>query len=350
MASIQNKTDVECEYCKCRFTLTKNLKFHQNTVRSCLEIQKALGKHVELKEYDCPYSNCNKKLTSKLALKYHIEHCKVNLKQKQLIGAVLTEEVEQLKKQLDETNRVVQALKQNAAQPSPVQQINTDNSTTTTTTTTNSHNTTNNHITINQWMTEERIVEIFRKNFAIQDMEPSALAKFTMKNLVNGTDKPMYLCTDQSRQRMVYYDASGNEQVDKDCALLIDKLLQGKKTVKNIIEDEITGYSPEEIAQLNVKPMYQEFKNLYDSRSFKLELSKGLPNTPETAKHPVDKPRPTDYDSDEPEWDINERLERERQERERVAEAKKKQVEVHVPNPKYIIPIPIVRSIPVKYD
>ena len=196
---------------------------------------------------------------------------------------------------------------------------------------------------MNQWMTEERIVEIFRKNFAIQDLEPAALAKFTMKNLVNGTDKPLYLCTDQSRQRMVYFDSSGNEQVDKDCAMLIDKVLHSKKTVKNLIEDEITGYTPEEIAQLNVKPMYQEFKNLHDSRTFKLELSKGLPNTPELT---VDKPRPSDYDSDEPEWDINERLERERMQREVQQETLQKKVEVHVPNPKYIIPIPVVRIIP----
>ena len=131
---ISSENTLECQFCKSAFSKASNLRKHQTTVRSCLAIQESLGRTVQIKEFKCPYENCGKKLVSKTAWDYHVLHCKINLQRKQQIGDVLSEEVQLLKQQLNETNRKLQTLQ--TIVPAPVQHINTDNSTTTTT---NSH-------------------------------------------------------------------------------------------------------------------------------------------------------------------------------------------------------------------
>ena len=342
LANVINEIQYECEYCHRTFHQKKSVKLHQRTVRSCIELQEQSGKEVHRKFYECTYESCSQTFTSITSLKYHVEKCK-NKGTPIKTPKELQEELRLLREKLQHVESLV-------SNPAPSTNIGTQQIDNSNSHNTNSHNTTNN-ITIHQWMTEERIRQIFKEQlFALTDLEGSALAKFTMKNLVNGQDKPMYLCTDQSRQRMVFFDNSGNEVVDKDCSVLIDKVLQSKEYVKELINDDIVDKTPEEIAQL--KPLYNGFKNLHENRSFKLELSKGLPNTPLTAmEEQANKRHHTAYDDDEPDWDINERRARERQlkeEAEKAAEeARKKANEPkHVPDPARIIKIPIIRYLP----
>lgn len=278
----------ECEHCHKIFARHANMVLHKRTVKKCIDLQIEQGITPQIKDFNCP-NDCGKIFKSHSALNYHTKRC--NVKEQELLQLQmqqLKEEVQQLK------NTTVNNIS------------NAHN-------TTNSHNNTVNHITINQWMTEERILDIFNKHFSTRQLEPKELAQFTMTHLVNGQDKPVYLCTDPSRQRMVFFDGSGNEQVDENCKILIDKMMQAKPYVKDLIQDEIVDNTVSEIERL--KPLYNGFTNLHKNRDYKLELSKGLPRTTESARRNiVFKTNPDD--EDEIEWDINERLQREREERE----------------------------------
>ena len=163
-------------------------------------------------------------------------------------------------------------------------------------------------------MTEDRIMEIFNKHLSTRQLEARELAIFTMTHLVNGQDRPIYLCTDPSRQRMVFFDISGNEQVDENCKILIDKVMMGKPYVKDLIQDEIIDNTESEIERL--KPLYKGFKDLHKNRDYKLELSKRLPRTKESARNVTTKKDNDDDDDSDIEWDINERLQREKNEHE----------------------------------
>lgn len=288
MITSRPKKSLTCEYCNKIFSRHNVMITHQLTVKKCIELQKNQGKVPEIKEYVCKNDYCRKSFQSSSAVVYHMERCKMTNEQisMQLQMQQLKEEVQQLK---------------NATIHNTTNTTNSHN--------TNSHNTVNN-ITINQWMTEERILQIFNKHFSTRQLEAKELAQFTMTHLVNGEDKPIYLCTDPSRQRMVFFDGSGNEQVDENCKVLIDKMMQAKRYVKDLIQDEIIDNTVDEIERL--KPLYSGFVDLHKNRDYKLELSKGLPRTRESANRNITF-RTNPDNEDDIEWDINERLQRERE-------------------------------------
>ena len=274
-----------CPYCQVQFRAKNGLTQHLRTVKACIAAQQADGLNIKVREYVC--DACNKSLTSKSSMDYHLRVCKVRAQQ--LLEAERAEkeaeraEKEALMVRLEHYDSKLEQLQEKVQEleTKPTASKITNNNMK------NSHNTntTNNHITIQNWMTEDRVMEIFQKNFKrIEQLNPKELAHFTVNHLVNGQDRPLYLCTDPSRQRMVYFDGSGNEQVDESCKTLIEKVLQAKPFVDEIIQDDIVDKTEEEIVK--VKPYHDAFSNLQQSRNYKLELSKQLPRTVESARKP----------------------------------------------------------------
>ena len=302
-----NKSTWICKYCQYPFKSKSGMNQHLKTNDKCIEKQKQDGILVEKKCHVC--DGCEKEFVSSTTFKYHLNVCKKLLAHsiQQQAKEVFDSQQEVLKTQLEAQQKKLEVLEQE------LHKIATTKPSHSTTNNRNSHNVTNNNnnnITIHNWMTEEKVMEIFQKNFQrLDQLNPKELANFTVNHLVNGLDRPLYLCTDPSRQRMVYFDGSGNEQVDESCKTLIDKVMQAKPFVDEIIQDDIVDKTEEEIVK--VKPFHDAFANLQQSRNYKLELSKQLPRTVESARKQkrVHKPEP-DGDGWENgvDWKINEKL------------------------------------------
>lgn len=255
---------------------------HQKTVKSCILLQEQQGTESKKKNFSC--SLCSKDLSSKHALKYHENSCKIKKKNKE-------SEINELKQCVVELKSKFDLLSTTTSNTTNTTNNNTMN---------NSNNTTNN-ISIVNYMTEERVLQIFKDHFGKNDLPEKKLADFTCKwFLSGGEDKPMYLCTDPSRKRFVFMDKDGEEVVDKNCSTLIGLLFQAKPYVKDLIQDEIIDQSEPEI--LLLKDQYKDFLNLEaDGTEYKLQLCRRLPAKTTTTSNPTSS-------VDEIDWDINDKI------------------------------------------
>jgi len=292
-----------CNFCKGEFRTRSGLFQHQRTVAYCVSEQERLGIVIKRKK-DHSCENCNKKFTANSSLKYHLNICKKKLvKDIEDEKNALLVKVNEHDKELKELYKKVEELQSKG---------NTTHHNTTNNNTTNNNTTNHNNITIQNWMTEERVMEIFRKySKGVDDLSPKKLAAFTANHLVNGVDRPMYLCTDPSRQRMVYFDESGNKHVDNNCSMLIKHIMQAKPFVDQVVQDYITYETQEEIER--VKPFHSTFYNLHQSRNYKMELSRQLPQTEEIAL--IQPSSKLVIEESGVDWDINEKI-REKEEAE----------------------------------
>lgn len=281
---------MECTYCHKILSHRSALIKHQKTVKMCIELQKELGLEIVKKDFLCSF--CKKDFSSNHSLKYHFDHVCKTKKEHEL------SEMNQLSKSFVELKNKVETMES---------KINTNTNTTSNTTNTtnnntmnNSNNTTNN-ISIVNYMTEERVLQIFKDHFGKNDLPEKKLADFTCKwFLSGGEDKPMYLCTDPSRKRFVFMDKDGEEVVDKNCSTLIGLLFQAKPYVKDLIQDEIIDQSEPEI--LLLKDQYKDFLNLEaDGTEYKLQLCRRLPAKTTTTSNPTSS-------VDEIDWDINDKI------------------------------------------
>lgn len=242
---------MECTFCHKTFSGRPTLLTHQRTVKSCLLIQEQQGHVTKKKKYEC--THCNKEFTAKESLRYHDQICK---------SKVQPEDFNELKDTIVKLQQEVTDLK---SRP-------------TTTNNTTIHHTTNN-ISIINYMTEERVLRIFKDHFNRHDLPEKNLADFTYKWFLKGNDKPVYLCTDPNRKRFVFMDQHGNEVVDKNCSTLIALLYQAQPYIKDLIQDEIVDQSQDEINLLRTQ--YKAFLNLEtDGNDYKLELCRRLPSIP----------------------------------------------------------------------
>ena len=280
-----------CEYCKKTFCRLNALQRHKRTVASCIKIQEESGKIVKKIEYICPNQTCKKKSSSHSSFQYHVLHCKLNNK---FISEQKDDENLIIKQTLNEQNKKIELLNKKIEELHKYSTINNI---------TNNSNNSTTYITIQNWMTEERVIEIFQKHIkSIDDFSPKNLATFTATHLVNGLNRPLYICTDPSRQRMIYVDSSGNKQVDKNCSLLIEHVLKAKPFVDQVIQEHITYETQEEINR--VKPLHNTFSNLHHSRNYQIELSRQLPQTEECARN---KPLYI-IENNGVDWEINDKI------------------------------------------
>ena len=274
-----------CEFCKKAFKTAYTLKTHQTTAKTCIRLQQELGvANLVNKRVSCSY--CNKQLTSKSKLDSHLMIC-LKKQQHDLIEAKNQDRFELLQKELNKLEEQLQNI-----------QSSTNNSNNVT----NSHNTltTNNNISIVNYMTEDRVLQIFRDHFNKNDLPEKKLADFTYKWFLKGVDKPVYLCTDPTRKRFVFMDQDGKEVVDRNCSTLISLLYQAQPYIKDLVQDEIIDQEQNEIDL--IKDQYKAFLNLeQDGTDYKLELAKRLPASIQAM---MQKGPP----KDDIDWDINKKL------------------------------------------
>ena len=299
MEAVEEKKIISCIYCESVFKARNGLLQHLRTVRACVEKQEKEGIKVKTKFHTC--ESCNKQFSSSSTFKYHVNHCKEKIR---LLYEAEKAEKEKLltfqEKIYNELHLLKKEVEKITSTPSSTSTINNTNSNNTI------HNT--NNITIQNWMTEERIIDIFKKSLIdIQQLNPKELASFTVNHLVNGKDRPLYLCTDPSRQRMVYFDGSGNEMVDENCKTLIERVMQAKPFVNEFVQDHILNETKEKIEK--IKPLHDTFSSLQQNRTYKIELSKQLPRTVESARTTKE----LMVEENGVDWDINDKKELEQE-------------------------------------
>ena len=260
---------MECQFCHKSFSGKPTLIKHQRTVKSCLDIQQSLG--VEIKKLSYPCNQCKNEFTSNNFLYYHAKVCTKNNNS----NIDLQTKVDELKKELDELKEKKMTIIQNQHN-NIVTNINSNNS-------------------ILNYMTEERVLDIFKTHFQIKDLSEKELGKFTVKHILSGEGKPVYKCTDLSRKKCIYIDSEGNETVDKNMKVLIELLHQAQPYVKEIVQDDIIHQEDEIIIKL--RKDYRAYINLEtDGHEFKSVI----------AKCTVEKPKkPLEDDID---WNINDKF------------------------------------------
>lgn len=236
---------MECEFCNKTFSGKSTLIKHQRSVKKCLEIQEQRGLVIKRLIYTCTV--CNKDFTSNNGLKYHNKSCKQKKELDHKTNIDLHDTVLQLKKELEELK-------------SRANTINNHH-------TTNNHNTTNN-VSIINYMTKERVLEIFKEHFEVKDLNQKRYGLFTVKHILNSEGKPLYKCTDLSRKKCVYIDTSGNEVQDTNMATLINLLYQAHPYVKELVQDEIIDQTDDVI--LEIRNDYRSYLSLdTDGAEFK---------------------------------------------------------------------------------
>ena len=273
-----------CNHCNKSYTTKYSLIRHEKSIN--IPKQPKQTKEPKLKEiHKCKF--CEKILTTKQRLLSHVDICKKNIR---------NSNIQDLTKKFEEITKEIEILKSN-----PVQQtitINTDNSTKNTLT----NNTTHNYGSILS-LTKEMIEEIFQKNYTMEDLFESqkGLADFTTKHFLLGKDKPLYLCTDKSRQRFVFTDKNQNETEDSNAFIIIKLMSKGfnkvdelykeemtilKRRLKRFIQDDNNTNIIETKHQLEqLENVYKKIKNVdKDGDVYRKQLSKLLPSSIENRK------------------------------------------------------------------
>jgi len=196
-----------CDYCKNEFNNKSNLTKHQKTSKYCLKIQEQTKSKPEKIIFSCEF--CNKIISSKQMLNYHLKICKTKKKEHKDEMKEMMEKVLQLTKE-------VERMKEKPSTTTTTNNITiTDNS--------NTQNNINNYGSILTSMTPEMIQETF-KSFSIKDLLDTErqrnLANLTIEKFLSGKDKALYFCKDRSRNKFVYTDEENSEKEDPNASVL----------------------------------------------------------------------------------------------------------------------------------
>jgi len=210
-----------CEFCKKYFTSKSILTRHIKTSKNCIKLRTNNSEHL----FICCF--CNKQLSSKQRLGEHIKICKVK---KQLLKDQEDKKYIELQQQMSIITNEIAKIK---TTPTTNITIN-DNSNN------NSTNIMNNYKPLLQYMTPSIIKETFEQNYTIKDFAGSqkALADFTTKQFLSGKNKPVYLCTDRSRQHFTFVDKE-RDMEDQNAMILITLISKGFGTVKKLYKKQL---------------------------------------------------------------------------------------------------------------
>ena len=284
---------MECNFCNKIFCSKSSLNVHQKTTKYCLKLQ---GKKDKENEFECEF--CNKKFTVNQNLTSHYFICKekefiTKLKEKEeelensynkekekLIKHIKKEFSKKLKEKEDEINELKQkiaelngrlytlkddhdVIKEMAKQPK---------------------NTTNNTLNITSCIDFDNIDKIkyviendFNINYAINGQK--GIANFVKDKLLKDDNgKPLYVCTDPSRQIFKYKDIAGEIKKDVEAKKLTEYIVDGgikKKTVdiaSKWYTDNEGGIDMEKFDMM-MDPQQSILKLKDDNNTFKKELA-----------------------------------------------------------------------------
>ena len=238
---------MECNFCNKIFASKSSLNVHQKTTKYCLKLQ---GKNEE-KNFECEY--CNKIFTVKINLISHYGICKEKelkdkcKKREEILIKELNKETEKFRKEfeivLKQKEEEINELKQKIAELTGrlytfkddhdlIKEIAKQPKNTT-----NNNNNTLNISTSLDFDNIDRIKDViendFNINYAINGQKGIAnLVKDKLLKDDNG--KPLYICTDPSRQIFKYKDSTGEIKKDVEAKKLTEYIVDGgikKKTV-----------------------------------------------------------------------------------------------------------------------
>lgn len=263
--------NLTCSFCNKSFSTISNLDRHKKTTKTCF--LKTPDSFENIKKYDCEF--CPKTFTSKQRLDYHMKNaCKIIKSQTRLEEEVkiLKEEVKQLKEHPMTTNNIT---------------VNGNVETL---------NNINNNISLTDYMTKDIIRDTFTKHYNSDTLlgGEKAFADFTIDYLLTGDGKPIYLCTDRSRQRFYYMDKNKKVE-DPNADILTNITATGSFDVVTKLYGEKMQYYTDKINEhANYKEqqnywidertslikIYNEIKNISkEGQSYRKRLSVRLPNS-----------------------------------------------------------------------
>ena len=232
------------------------------------------------KSLECNY--CQRLLSSKQCLQSHIEKCKKNTNK---IQPVVDTKYKELEEKITEMTKEIDTLK---TKPNI---------------TINSTKIQNNNYGSILSLTKDMVREKFEKNYTSKDLSGSqkALANFTTKNILNGTDtaKPlMYLCKDKTRQKFVFTDDEQIEHEDVNASVLIKIVSKGFHHIKKVYKketealqkridrlvrfDDATNLIDAREHMKVLKSNFEDVMNLLENADgYRLQLTKVLPSSAE---------------------------------------------------------------------
>ena len=277
------------------------------------------------KSLECNY--CQKVLSSKQCLLSHIEKCKKNTDKLQ---PVVDTKYKELEEKITEMTKEIDTLK-----TKPNITIN------------NSKIQNNNYGSILS-LTKDMVREKFEKNYTSKDLSGSqkALANFTTKNILNGTDtaKPlMYLCKDKTRQKFVFTDDEQIEHEDVNASVLIKIVSKGFHHIKKVYKketealqkridrlvrfDDATNLIDAREHMKVLKRNFEDVMNLLENADgYRLQLTKVLPSSADDRLIIDAKLR--EFDSTESDTDSESEKEDDKDEEDEEDEEDKRRVEV----------------------
>jgi hypothetical protein len=130
-------------------------------------------------------------------------------------------------------------------------------------------------------MTSEKIKEVFDKHYNIEHLlgAKESLACFTVENFLSGKDKPLYLCSDRTRNKFYFLDKDNKRIDDSNAQILINLII---KYGIDSIEKTYKKYSKNTKKIFNIDSAFQNITTLaIDGKEYINKLSDCLPTSVE---------------------------------------------------------------------
>jgi hypothetical protein len=275
---------MECEHCHKTFSTQYVLNNHKKNTKSCLIIQGKPVKIVEKKNPTCSY--CSKVFKSNQNLKNHLGICKKKPNEELL--SVIEDKIDRLQQSVlskDEHNKKleerIKELEEKVKQPTIINNSNNSNNNNQV-----NNQVYNNNLTIHNYMTPERVTEVFDKHYTIETLMggQKALANFVVDQFVAGPDKMVYLCVDRSRKKCMYTTDFQTFHEDVNNEILLSQLTPAM----HIIKDKVEWSEMEKKYNMDVERIHDSFDEILAIRDdgclFRSQLCKRLPTTIEDKK------------------------------------------------------------------
>ena len=265
-----SSTDLTCQFCRKDYSSKSKLLYHQKTTKKCLKIQEDQGIITNRLIFTC--ENCNKTYTIKQSLEYHLENtCKT----------IKNNENKEIKEKLKELENKI------LSSSSSSQNGNTSGNIIGATINGGTQIIVNN-IGFMEYMTPERINNVFGENYTIQTLMggETALADFTIEYFLKGQDKPVYLVSDKSRNSFYFLD-SEKKRIDDSDGKIIRSLIwsYGFSAIRGIYNDHVNrvAVNTDGAATFSsINHHYNNIKNLHrdgNGKDYTQCLVKKLPKT-----------------------------------------------------------------------
>ena len=261
----------DCEFCNHSFNTLGNLTRHQRTVKSCLKIQEERNMTINPYIFECEY--CKVNFSSKIKLNYHLNICKEKSERNHIV--LLEQKIEQLQLQMNKKYDNKKLIKSSIDCTNNSAPITNNNN--------NENENSFNTITIINYMTPERVDDTFEKNYTISDLmqHQVGLANFTSEHFLNGTDKPVYLCTDRARHHFTFYNEKNEQIPDENAKTLISLAIQGFEHITETyktkfieLNQKLKTFAQEEDCEDMVKDIRLEIEKLNDNYAKTMKLEK----------------------------------------------------------------------------